>query len=81
MRKRFRQQISQEETLRIFRRKCLNNPQAGLIGKVESMSEAWAILDGIFGHPMTDARKLIEGFKALPRIRTKKDQHELYTLI
>jgi hypothetical protein len=81
MLKRFRQQISQEETLRIFRRKCLNNPQAGLIGKVESMSEAWAILDAIFSDPTTDARKLIKGFKALPGIRTKKDQRQLYTLI
>jgi hypothetical protein len=59
-RKRLRQHISQEETLRIFRRKCLDNPQAGLIGKVESMSEAWAILDSVFGNPTADARRLIE---------------------
>ncbi len=75
------QQILQKETLRMFRRKCLDNPQAGLIGKVESMSEAWAMLDGIFGDPTTVARRLIEGFKALPRIRTKKDRREIYTLI
>ena len=39
-RKRLRQQISQEEALRIFRKKCLGSPQAGLIGKAGSMSEA-----------------------------------------
>jgi hypothetical protein len=79
--KHLRQQISQEETLRIFRKKCLDNPKAGLIGKAESMSEAWAMLDGVFGDPTADARRLIEGFKTLPRFRSKKDQRELYTLI
>ena len=59
----------------------MNNPQAGLLGKVESMSEAWVTLDDTFGDPTSDARKLIEGFKALPRLRTKKDQRELYALI
>jgi hypothetical protein len=80
-RKRLRQQISQEEALRILRKKCLDNSQAGLMRKAESMSEAWAILDGIFGDPMADARRLIEGFKTLPSIRSKKDQREIYTLI
>ncbi len=80
-RKCLRQQISQEETLRIFRKKCLDNSQAGLMRKAESMLEAWAILDGIFGDPMADARRLIEGFKTLPSIRSRKDQRELYALI
>ncbi len=60
--------------MRIFRKKCLDNSQAGLMRKAESMSEAWAILDGIFGDPMADAKRLIEGFKTLPSIRSKKDQ-------
>jgi hypothetical protein len=80
-RKHLRQQISQEETLRIFRKKCLDNPQAGLIGKAGSMSEAWAMLDGVFGDPTAESRRLIEGFKTLPRFRSKKDQRELYALI
>jgi hypothetical protein len=80
-RKHLRQQISQEEALRILRKKCLGNPQAGLIGKAESMSEAWTLLDGVFGDPTADARKLIEEFKTLPGVRSKKDQRELYALI
>ena len=80
-RKHLRQQISQEEALRILRKKCLGNPQAGLIGKAESMSEAWALLDGVFGDPTADARRLIEEFKTLPSVRLKKDQRELYALI
>jgi hypothetical protein len=80
-RKRLRQQISQEEALRIFRKKCLGNPQAGLIGKAGSMSEAWAMLDGVFGDPTADARRLIEEFKTLPGVRSKKDQRDLYALI
>jgi hypothetical protein len=75
------QQISQEETLRIFRKKCLGNPQAGLIGKAGSMSEAWAMLDGVFGDPTADAKRLIEEFETLPSVRSKKDQRELYALI
>jgi hypothetical protein len=67
--------------LRILRKKCLGNPQAGLIGKAESMSEAWVLLDGVFGDPTADARRLIEEFKALPGVRSKKDQRELYALI
>jgi hypothetical protein len=80
-RKRLRQQISQKEALRIFRKKCLGNPQAGLIGKAGSMSEAWAMLDGVFGDPTADARRLIEEFKTLPGVRSKKNQRELYALI
>jgi hypothetical protein len=80
-RKHLRQQISQEEALRILRKKCLGNPQAGLIGKAESISEAWALLDGVFGDPTADARRLIEEFKTLPSVRSKKDQRELYALI
>jgi hypothetical protein len=80
-RKRLRQQISQKEALRIFRKKCLGNPQAGLIGKAESMSEAWAMLDGVFGDPTADAKRLIEEFKTLPGVRSKKNQRELYALI
>jgi hypothetical protein len=80
-RKRLRQQIPQEEALRIFRKKCLDNPQAGLIGKAGSMSEAWAMLDGVFGDPTADARRLIEEFETLPGVRSKKDQRELYALI
>jgi hypothetical protein len=80
-RRHLHQQISQEEALRILRKKCLGNPQAGLVGKAGSMSEAWALLDGVFGDPMADARRLIEEFEALPGVRSKKDQRELYALI
>jgi hypothetical protein len=80
-RRHLHQQISQEEALRILRKKCLGNPQAGLVGKAGSMSEAWALLDGVFGDPMADARRRIEEFEALPGVRAKKDQRELYALI
>jgi hypothetical protein len=80
-RRHLHQQISQEEALRILRKKCLGSPQAGLVGKAGSMSEAWALLDGVFGDPVADARRLIEEFEALPGVRSKKDQRELYALI
>jgi hypothetical protein len=80
-RRHLHQQISQEEALRILRKKCLGSPQAGLVGKAGSMSEAWALLDGVFGDPMADARRRIEEFEALPGVRAKKDQRELYALI